>query len=62
MKIESGECGCGPSKDPLKGYDEALAQLLAAANPVTETQTLPLEQALNRILAQPVSSRIDVPG
>lgn len=62
MKIESGECGCGPSKDPLKGYDEALAQLLAAANPVTGTQTLPLEQALNRILTQPVSSRIDVPG
>jgi molybdopterin molybdotransferase len=35
--------------------------LLAHARPVTETQMLPLTDALGRVLAAPVQSRIDVP-
>ncbi len=46
----------------MRSYDEAVALLLAAAKPLTETETLPIEQALGRILAKPVSSKINVPG
>ncbi len=55
-------CGCERATDKLRGYDEAISQLLDAALPLTEVETLPLEQALGRILATPVRSSIDVPG
>ncbi|MCS6765608.1 MAG: molybdopterin molybdotransferase MoeA [Candidatus Protistobacter heckmanni] len=42
--------------------EQALAQLLAAARPITQTETLPTLEAGGRILARAVSSTIDVPG
>jgi molybdopterin molybdotransferase len=42
--------------------DSALSLLLAQAQPLGPGQVLPLEQALGRVLAQDVSSTIDVPG
>jgi molybdopterin molybdotransferase len=45
----------------MLSYDEALAQLLAAARPVKGTDCVPLGAAAGRILAEPVVSAIDVP-
>ncbi|GAB2180602.1 molybdopterin molybdotransferase MoeA [Denitratisoma sp. agr-D3] len=42
-------------------FDEALAQLLASARTVEGTETLPLEQALGRVLATDQVSAIQVP-
>jgi len=46
---------------PLKPIDEALEFLLAQARPLRETERLPLGEALGRVLAQPLTSPIDVP-
>ncbi len=40
---------------------EALERLLAGAEPVVETETLPTAQALGRVLAHSVASGLDVP-
>lgn len=56
------DCGCAQIPDKLRNYDEAVTLLLAAAKPITETENLPVEQALGRIIARPVSSTINVPG
>jgi molybdopterin molybdotransferase len=42
--------------------DEARAAIAAALQPLTEAQTVPLEQALGRVLAEDVVSAIDVPA
>ncbi|MDP2822220.1 MAG: molybdopterin molybdotransferase MoeA [Sulfuritalea sp.] len=42
-------------------FDEALARLLAGANPVRETEAVPTQAAAGRILAQGLRSGIDVP-
>ncbi|MCU7842577.1 MAG: molybdopterin molybdotransferase MoeA [Candidatus Thiodiazotropha sp. (ex Monitilora ramsayi)] len=56
------DCGCDSHQTvALKPFDEALNFLLAQANPITETETLPLERALGRVLAEPVHSHVDVP-
>ena len=55
-------CDCTPTVQGLKPYEEALELLLGHARPVSETETLPLNDALGRILAEPVRSTIDVPG
>ncbi len=56
------DCGCAQVSGQLRCYDEAVVQLLAAAKSLSETEALPIEQALGRILASPVSSGINVPG
>lgn len=56
------DCGCAQIPDKLRSYDGAVTLLLAAAKPITETENLPIEQALGRIIARPVSSSINVPG
>ncbi len=53
---------CTPTLDGLWRYEDALAQLLLHARPVTEVETVPLRAALGRVLAEPLVSRIDVPG
>lgn len=55
------DCGCDTYQPALKPFDEARDYLLAQARPVSATESLPLEQALGRVLAEPVCSRIDVP-
>jgi molybdopterin molybdotransferase len=55
------DCGCDTYQPALKPFDEARDYLLAQARPVSATESLPLEQALGRVLAEPVCSRVDVP-
>jgi molybdopterin molybdotransferase len=45
----------------MLSVEAALDQLLAAANPVIESETLPAENALGRILATPQISGVSVP-
>jgi molybdopterin molybdotransferase len=45
----------------LLDFDEALARLLNAARPVTETGDAPLQEADGRVLAAPLRSGLDVP-
>ena len=58
-------CGCDDigcdSGQKLMPIDEALALLLNNANPITETEKLPLSEAQGRILAEDLSSTIQVP-
>jgi len=52
---------CGGSGD-LMTVDEVLTLLAERILPVEEVETIPLRQALGRVLAQDVVSPIDVPG
>ncbi|MFW8565559.1 gephyrin-like molybdotransferase Glp [Orrella sp. 11846] len=47
---------------PLLDFDEARQRLMAHARPITQTETVPLLQAVNRVLAQSVQSPMNVPG
>jgi molybdopterin molybdotransferase len=53
---------CDTHQPALKPFDEALDYLLSQACGVTGSERLPLEQALGRVLAEPVRSCIDVPS
>ena len=56
-------CCCGiPRVGDLRSYEEALTLLLAQVRPVARHEQVPLADALGRVLAEPVVSRIDVPG
>jgi molybdopterin molybdotransferase len=46
----------------LLPVDAALAQMLAQVSAVTATERVPLAQALDRVLAEPVLAEFDVPG
>lgn len=46
----------------LLSVQEALAQMLALIEPVTDTETLPLEDLVDRVSAQPVTAHADIPG
>ena len=52
---------CDTTPNRLKSIEEAIDLLLAEARPLTDTETLPLDQALGRVLAEPLHSRVDVP-
>ena len=58
----SEACSCTPTVSDLKPYAEALELLLAHAKPVSGTEEVPLNEALGRVLAEPVISRISVPA
>ena len=49
-------------KPPMLSTKEALASLLSAAQPVTDTEVIPTIDATGRVLAQPLQSPLDVPG
>ncbi|MBS1202501.1 MAG: molybdopterin molybdenumtransferase MoeA, partial [Chromatiaceae bacterium] len=53
---------CDPDERALLNKQEALALLLAAARPVSESETIATEDALGRVLARSVTSAIDVPA
>jgi molybdopterin molybdotransferase len=55
-------CDCTPTVSDLKPYEEAVELLLSHVNPLADTETLDLHDALGRVLAAPVKSGIDVPG
>ncbi|MCB1802209.1 MAG: molybdopterin molybdotransferase MoeA [Gammaproteobacteria bacterium] len=46
----------------MLAYEDAVAQLVAAARPLAQSETLALRDALGRVLAEAVVSTIDVPG
>ncbi|MFN0162245.1 MAG: gephyrin-like molybdotransferase Glp [Burkholderiales bacterium] len=48
-------------KPAMLSVDEALAALLAAAHPVEDIEHVPTIDAFGRVLAAPLTSRIDVP-
>ncbi len=60
-------CGCDAAGPQGKGsrslipYEDALDQLLARAQRIGETESVRLTEALGRVLAEDVSSAIDVP-
>jgi len=55
--------GCpDPAGRPLLTKQEALELLLAHARPPTDLETIPTDQALDRVLARPLLSPIDLPG
>ena len=43
------------------GVEQAIDVLLAHARPVTDTEQVPVAQARNRVLAEPLTSQIDMP-
>lgn len=58
------DCGCDdlPKKGPgLIPVEEAQCYLLSKVRPVTESETVPLEEALGRVLAEGVTSPLNVP-
>ena len=54
-------CGCDSVKGYLTPYKEALENLLNAAAPGQQVETVPLADALDRVLAVPLISTVDVP-
>jgi molybdopterin molybdotransferase len=56
------DCGCDAVSQDLQSYDAALQQMLGACRPLTDSESLPLQQALGRVLASAVDSLINVPG
>lgn len=48
--------------DRLLPYDEALARVVAACRPVTETESIRLADSEGRVLAEPVVAPADVPS
>lgn len=55
MKVESCDKGV------LRPVDEAIQALLDHASPTTATEVVSLEQALGRVLAEPVDAPLDLP-
>lgn len=55
------KAGCGHD-GPALPLSEARDRVLAAVTPVSESERLPIRQALGRVLASDVCSTIDVPG
>jgi molybdopterin molybdotransferase len=56
------ELSCTPTLDGLIAYEDAIEQLVAAAVPLTGRLEVDLREALGYVLAEPVTSTIDVPG
>ena len=58
-------CGCDDigcdTGTTLMPIEDAISLLLKSANPITETEIVPLTEAKGRILAVNLSSTIDVP-
>lgn len=46
----------------LMPFEQGLDKILATVTPCTETEAVPLQQALNRVLAEPVSAKAQVPS
>jgi molybdopterin molybdotransferase len=55
------KAGCGHD-GPALPLSEALDRVLAAVTPVSESERLPIRQALGRVLANDVRSTMNVPG
>lgn len=63
--MSANDTGCGCFNDPAErmlSADEARAALIAAAKPLRDTETVPLNAVLGRVLGEDVVSPLDVPG
>lgn len=63
-RIESSQAaagGCGHGA-PAMGLEEALHRILAVIAPIPDAESVPLRDALDRVLAEEVRSGINVPG
>ncbi|MEW5681947.1 MAG: gephyrin-like molybdotransferase Glp [Pseudomonadota bacterium] len=49
-------------KQPMLSAEQAILQMLTEVEPLTQSVSVPLPLALDRVLAQPVVSAINVPG
>ena len=54
-------CGCDSGKGQLTPYFEALDNLVNAAVPVRETERVAVMEGLQRVLASPLTSTVNVP-
>lgn len=54
-------CSCDTHTTALMPYSEALSLLFDIARPITETESISLDQALDRVLAEDLVSSINVP-
>jgi len=59
IKAKIVDCCASPS---LMSVDDALSKLLDPISPVTEKETIDIESALGRVLAEDLRSTINVPG
>lgn len=55
-------CGCDRHAHMYLSVDDALRRGLSAAEPLVDTETLPLTQAIGRVLAEDCTSKIDMPA
>lgn len=57
------DCGCSSVKSstPLKPLEEAIELLLSHAKSVTEVEMVPISDALGRVLAEPLTSKVTMP-
>lgn len=55
-------CDPASAKRPTLTKAEAIAFLLSRVQPIADTETVPIDAALGRVLAAPVTSAIEVPG
>ncbi len=53
---------CDQQANKLLTVEEALAQFLSNAHPINESEALPIQQTLGRVLAQDIYAPFDVPG
>ena len=56
------DCCEPPRTQPLLSMEEALELLLAQVRPIADSERVPTMTGLGRVLAEPVTSPIDVPG
>ena len=52
------DCCSAPGLTPL---DQALAQLLEGLKPINETEQVAIEDALGRVIAEPIASQLNIP-
>ena len=62
MNPAAAPAASAPARPGLLALDDALAALLATAQPLNEIETLPLDEADGRVLAQDLRAALDVPG
>ena len=49
-------------RKPMLSAEQAILQMLGEVAPLTQSVSVPLSDALDRVLAQPVLSSLNVPG
>ncbi len=55
-------CACDRHAHMYLTVDDALRRGLSVADPLTDTETLPLTQAIGRVLAEDCTSKVDMPA